>query len=227
MSLVGESDSLSTNSPASKESTMALNEQTRERIESIIRGNDVVLFMKGNRAMPQCGFSGKVVQILDGLVQDYTTVDVLEDPAIREGIKEYSEWPTIPQLYREGRVRRRLRRRSPRCTPPASCTEQLGLAAPERKIPTVRITDAAAARLREYIAARARQGPQAVDRRALPGVARSGAAPGARRGGRVERHARADGLRPRPSAPTACRSTWSSRRPALPSRSTTPTRRPR
>jgi monothiol glutaredoxin len=129
---------------------MALSEQTRERIESYIRSNHVVLFMKGNRAMPQCGFSGKVVQILDGLVQDYTTVDVLDDPAIREGIKEYSEWPTIPQLYLKGEF-------------VGGCdviTEmyatgdlhrQLGLAAPERKIPTVRISDAAAARLREYM----------------------------------------------------------------------------
>lgn len=81
---------------------MALNEQTRERIESYIHSGDVVVFMKGNRSMPQCGFSGKVVQILDSLVEDYTTVDVLADPDIRDGIKEFSSWPTIPQLYLKG-----------------------------------------------------------------------------------------------------------------------------
>ena len=90
---------------------MALNEQTRERIESYIQGNDVVLFMKGNRAMPQCGFSGKVVQILDSLVQDYATVDVLADrrhPRGHQGILGVAD---DPAALSEGRVRRRLRRR--------------------------------------------------------------------------------------------------------------------
>jgi len=129
---------------------MALSEQTRQRIESYIEGNDVVLFMKGNRAMPQCGFSAKVVSILDGLVQDYVTVDVLADPEIREGIKEYSAWPTIPQLYLKGEfvggcdVITEL-------YATGDLHRQLGLEMPERKVPTVRISDAAAARVREYL----------------------------------------------------------------------------
>jgi monothiol glutaredoxin len=68
----------------------------------MIASNDVVLFMKGNREAPQCGFSSTVVGILDGLVADYATADVLADPAVREGIKEYSQWPTVPQLYVRG-----------------------------------------------------------------------------------------------------------------------------
>jgi monothiol glutaredoxin len=75
---------------------------TRQRIEEIIGSDRVVLFMKGNRDMPQCGFSATVVQILDSLLPEYTTVDVLADPRIREGIKAYSSWPTIPQLYVAG-----------------------------------------------------------------------------------------------------------------------------
>jgi monothiol glutaredoxin len=58
--------------------------------------------MKGNRRMPQCGFSATVVQILDHLIPEYTTVDVLQDPEVREGIKAYTQWPTIPQLYVKG-----------------------------------------------------------------------------------------------------------------------------
>jgi monothiol glutaredoxin len=65
----------------------------------MIASDRVVLFMKGNRAAPQCGFSARVVQILDSLLPSYTTVDVLRAPDVREGIKEYSSWPTIPQLY--------------------------------------------------------------------------------------------------------------------------------
>jgi len=78
---------------------MSLDDQTRAQIDSIIASDRVVLFMKGNRQFPQCGFSATVVQILDSVVPEYTTVDVLSAPAIREGIKEYSTWPTIPQLY--------------------------------------------------------------------------------------------------------------------------------
>jgi monothiol glutaredoxin len=75
---------------------------TRNRIEEILKSHDVVLFMKGDRRAPQCGFSATVVQILDQLLDDYATVDVLEDPEIREGIKEYASWPTIPQLFVRG-----------------------------------------------------------------------------------------------------------------------------
>ena len=78
---------------------MTLDDATRQRIEKIIGSDRVVLFMKGHREMPQCGFSASVVQILDTLLPEYTTVDVLSDPGVRDGIKEYSSWPTIPQLY--------------------------------------------------------------------------------------------------------------------------------
>jgi monothiol glutaredoxin len=75
---------------------------TREQIESLIRSNEVVLFMKGNRQAPQCGFSATVIQILDTLTPEYATADVLSDPELREGIKTYSSWPTVPQLYLKG-----------------------------------------------------------------------------------------------------------------------------
>ena len=81
---------------------MSLDEATRDRIASILEGDRVVLFMKGNRQMPQCGFSATLVQILDSLIPEYRTVDVLSDPEIRDGIKEFSSWPTIPQLYVNG-----------------------------------------------------------------------------------------------------------------------------
>ena len=71
-------------------------------IENEIKSNDVVLFMKGTPQFPQCGFSGQVVQILDYLGVDYKGVNVLADGEIRQGIKEYSNWPTIPQLYIKG-----------------------------------------------------------------------------------------------------------------------------
>jgi len=74
----------------------------KERIEKHISSSDVVLFMKGTRTAPQCGFSATVVGILDTLVEDYETINVLADGAIREGIKEFSDWPTIPQLYVRG-----------------------------------------------------------------------------------------------------------------------------
>ncbi|KAF0182460.1 MAG: Grx4 family monothiol glutaredoxin [Hyphomonadaceae bacterium] len=73
-----------------------------DRIKDLVEGNDVVLFMKGNPARPQCGFSSVVVQILDHLGVDYQDVNVLADPGIREGVKAFSNWPTIPQLYVKG-----------------------------------------------------------------------------------------------------------------------------
>jgi monothiol glutaredoxin len=75
---------------------------TAERIKDIIASSDVVLFMKGVPAAPQCGFSGAVVQILSGLKVPFKGVDVLSDPQVREGIKSFSNWPTIPQLYVKG-----------------------------------------------------------------------------------------------------------------------------
>ena len=81
---------------------MDLDEGTRKRIADIIASDRVVLFMKGDRHAPQCGFSATVIQILEELVPEYATVDVLSDPEIRNGIKEFSNWPTIPQLYVSG-----------------------------------------------------------------------------------------------------------------------------
>lgn len=74
----------------------------KDHLEQTIKADKVVLFMKGTRTAPQCGFSAKVVGILDEFVPDYTTVNVLSDPAVRQGIKEFSSWPTIPQLYIDG-----------------------------------------------------------------------------------------------------------------------------
>ncbi len=71
-------------------------------IRSTIEGNDVVLFMKGVKAMPQCGFSNLVVRVLDHLGVEFKDVNVLADPDVREGIKAFSDWPTIPQLYVKG-----------------------------------------------------------------------------------------------------------------------------
>jgi monothiol glutaredoxin len=127
-----------------------MNEQTRQQIESVIASDEVVVFLKGNRAMPQCGFSGKVVQILDSLIDEYTTVDVLADPGIREGIKEFSSWPTIPQLYFKGEF-------------VGGCDiitdlygsgelhQMFGKPVPSRKVPTLHISDTAAARIKEYL----------------------------------------------------------------------------
>lgn len=73
-----------------------------DRISEIVNANDVTLFMKGTALFPQCGFSSRAVAILDHLSVAYETVDVLQDPEIRNGIKEFSDWPTIPQLYVKG-----------------------------------------------------------------------------------------------------------------------------
>jgi monothiol glutaredoxin len=81
---------------------MALEENVRQEITELIGANEVVLFMKGDRRSPQCGFSATVVGILDSMVSEYHTVDVLSAPHIRDGIKTFSSWPTIPQLYVKG-----------------------------------------------------------------------------------------------------------------------------
>ena len=75
---------------------------TNSRLDEIVNSNDVVLFMKGTALFPQCGFSSRAVSILDHLGVGFETVDVLQDPEIRQGIKAYSDWPTIPQLYVKG-----------------------------------------------------------------------------------------------------------------------------
>ena len=77
----------------------------QQRIDQLVKTSDVLLFMKGNASFPQCGFSGRAIQILKACGVDpkaVTTVNVLEDDEIRQGIKEYSNWPTIPQLYVKG-----------------------------------------------------------------------------------------------------------------------------
>jgi len=76
--------------------------ETKTRIDSLIEQHKIMVFMKGNKLMPQCGFSNNVVQILNTLGVPFETVDVLADPEIRQGIKEYSSWPTIPQVYING-----------------------------------------------------------------------------------------------------------------------------
>ena len=73
-----------------------------QQIDQVVKSNDVVLFMKGTPQMPQCGFSSQVVQILDYVGVEYKSVNVLADEDIRNGIKEYSNWPTVPQLYVKG-----------------------------------------------------------------------------------------------------------------------------
>lgn len=72
------------------------------RIDALVKGNDVVLFMKGTRFFPQCGFSARAIGILQQVGAKFETVDVLADPEIRQGVKDYSSWPTIPQLYVKG-----------------------------------------------------------------------------------------------------------------------------
>jgi monothiol glutaredoxin len=79
-----------------------MTDPTERRIKDIIAGSDVVLFMKGIPAAPQCGFSGAVVQILNGLGVPFAGINVLDDQEIREGIKSFSNWPTVPQLYVKG-----------------------------------------------------------------------------------------------------------------------------
>ena len=80
-----------------------MDESVRERIQGIIDGNDVVLFMKGTKHFPQCGFSATVVEVLRRSGSEFQDINVLEDPAIRQGIKEFTNWPTIPQLYVRGK----------------------------------------------------------------------------------------------------------------------------
>ena len=79
-----------------------MDENTKNEIENEIQSNDVVLYMKGTPVFPQCGFSAAVIQVLSHLQVKFSSVNVLEDPDIRDGIKQYSDWPTIQQLYVKG-----------------------------------------------------------------------------------------------------------------------------
>ncbi len=80
-----------------------MEDSVREQIQGIIDANDVVLFMKGTKHFPQCGFSATLVEVLRRSGSDFQDVNVLEDPSVRQGIKEFANWPTIPQLYVHGK----------------------------------------------------------------------------------------------------------------------------
>ena len=132
---------------------MDLDEPTRTRIGALVAEQSVTLFMKGNRQQPRCGFSATVVEILDSLLPDYRTVDVLEDAEIRDGIKVYSSWPTIPQLYVGGEfvggcdIIREL-------FASGELHEALGVERRTAAAPNLTVTDAAAAALNQATAGR-------------------------------------------------------------------------
>jgi monothiol glutaredoxin len=127
---------------------MSLEPATRDRIQSLLSAHRVVLFMKGNRQQPMCGFSAAATNTLNELLSDYHTVNVLEDPEIREGIKIYGEWPTIPQLYVDGElvggsdIIRQMYTSGELHT-------LFGAAAPDRTPPEITITDKAAEMIRQ------------------------------------------------------------------------------
>lgn len=130
---------------------MSLDPALRSRIESLLQSNRVVLFMKGQPGMPQCGFSAKAVGALEGLGVDYAHVNVLADQEIREGIKAYGDWPTIPQLYIDGE----LVGGSDIIEQMANSGELsglLGLQAPDRTPPSITITPAAVEMLKGALA---------------------------------------------------------------------------
>lgn len=127
---------------------MTISDATREKIENYLKQDRVVLFMKGTPQQPMCGFSAKTAGLLDSLLPEYASVDVLQDPEIREGIKVYGNWPTIPQLYIDGEL-------------VGGCDivtqmfntgelhEHLGMSKPDATPPEVTVTDAAAEKIRE------------------------------------------------------------------------------
>ncbi len=122
----------------------------KERIEKAISENEILLFMKGTRTAPQCGFSARTVEVLGALTGVFATVDVLSHPEVREGIKEYSSWPTIPQLYVKGKfvggadiVAEMFES--------GELHQLLGLASPDAAPPRVTLTDSAAAALASFI----------------------------------------------------------------------------
>ena len=129
---------------------MPTDQAVRERIDGIVGSDRVVLFMKGTPAMPQCGFSAATTSILSTLVPEYTTFNVLEDAEVREGIKSYSDWPTIPQLYVGGEfmggcdiVRQMFNS--------GELHDALGLEAPDRTPPDLHVSDSAAGLIREAL----------------------------------------------------------------------------
>ena len=127
---------------------MTLSDSTREKIEGLIQQDRVVLFMKGTPKAPMCGFSSKTIGLLDSINTEYKSVDVLEDQEIRDGIKVYGNWPTIPQLYIDGD----LVGGCDIVTAMFNSSElhdMLGVKRPDRTPPEVTITDAAAAKILE------------------------------------------------------------------------------
>ncbi len=127
---------------------MQLEPALRTRLEELVGSERVVLFMKGVRGAPQCGFSATVCRILDGLIPSYATVNVLADAELRDGIKQFSQWPTVPQLYVGGEfvggcdiVQEMLA--------DGSLYDTLGVPKPVLAVPTLTITDAAADALRK------------------------------------------------------------------------------
>ena len=127
---------------------MSLDPATRERIQTLLSEHRVVLFMKGTRQQPMCGFSAAATNTLNELLDDYHTVNVLEDQAIREGIKIFGEWPTIPQLYVEGElvggsdIIRQM-------YTSGELHSLFGAAPPDRTPPEITITDKAAEMIRQ------------------------------------------------------------------------------
>jgi monothiol glutaredoxin len=129
---------------------MSLSEAERETIESVIQSDRVVLFMKGTRTQPQCGFSATTIGMLDAILSDYTTVNVLERPEVRDGIKTYSNWPTIPQLFIDNEfmggcdvVKQMFNT--------GALHEALGEEAPDRTPPAISLSDTAAQTIRNAI----------------------------------------------------------------------------
>lgn len=136
---------------------MSLDEATRTRIDDLVSNHRVMLFMKGNRSAPQCGFSARVIEILEGYGSEYETLDVLSNPDVREGIKVFSSWPTIPQLYVGGEfiggcdIITEMHQSG-------ELFEALGVEPPPEVIPKVEITDEAAEGLKQAVAQSAEPG---------------------------------------------------------------------
>jgi len=130
---------------------MTVAPEVRARIEALLQSNRVVLFMKGNPGAPRCGFSAAASGLLNELLPDYATVDVLEDPEIREGIKAYGNWPTIPQLYIGGELVGGSDIIQSMYTS-GELQELFGLPKPDRTPPPMTITDKAAAEIRNAMA---------------------------------------------------------------------------
>ncbi|GMR14572.1 MAG: Grx4 family monothiol glutaredoxin [Gammaproteobacteria bacterium] len=130
---------------------MSISDSTREQIETILQKDRVVLFMKGTPQAPMCGFSSKTVGLLDSILSNYASIDVLQDEEIREGIKVFGNWPTIPQLYIDGELVGGCDIISAMFN---SCElhEMLGVEPPDRTPPDVTITDAAAEKILESMA---------------------------------------------------------------------------